>query len=117
MEKNSGIKDNDDFTTRRGTIGGIKIFDRTLSNRGNGMIRDGNSIFASMKKGIYYEVAGERRGERTIIARNREKKGPRPVSGRVYVTHVNASCRKIIVHVDAGTHVRRKFFTSVQHSP
>lgn len=31
-------------------------------------------FFASMKKGIYYEVAGERRGERTIIARNREKR-------------------------------------------
>lgn len=27
------------------------------------------------------------------------------------MTHVNASRWKIIVHVDAGTHVRRKFFT------
>lgn len=59
---------------------------------------------------------GKKRGKNDNSAELR-KKGPRPVSGRVYVTHVNASCRKIIVHVNAGTHVRRKFFTSVQHSP
>lgn len=74
-------------------------------------------LFCIDEKGDLLRGRGrEKRGKNDNSAESR-KKGPRPVSGRVYVTHVNASCRKIIVHVDAGTHVRRKFFTSVQHSP
>lgn len=96
---------------------GIKIFLYRLLNRGNGVIRKWPFHFCIDEKGDLLRGRGrKKRGKNDNSAESR-KKGPRPVSGRVYVTHVNASCRKIIVHVDAGTHVRRKFFTSVQHSP